>query len=285
MDLWMSEGTIGGYFQANVPGGLAVTMNLVDGMTVIDKFGVNPTVATGTDPEDIWEYGGLYIYDPDGTAPIQFLSSSSALDTGQTISIQGLDINGNLVNQVVTTNGQNNVILETPLWRVWRMENESAFGNDINGILYCHTDPTPTAGVPLAANVRAIINGQFNQTLMALYTIPKGKVGFLFVGELGIDYTGSVGAGTNFARCHYHSRRFGKVFKVKKSLSLITAGSSNYRDERQFPDIIPDLTDIRLTAEEVSETMGIWATFQILLVDEALLDENFLKAIGQTNYV
>ena len=118
-----------------------------------------------------------------------------------------------------------------------------------------------------------------------MYTIPKGKVGFLFVGELGIDYTGTVGAGTNFARCHYHSRRFGKVFKVKKSLSLITAGSSNYRDERQFPDIIPDLTDIRLTAAEVSETMGIWATFQILLVDEDLLDDNFLKAIGQTNYV
>lgn len=263
----------------NTLGGLAVTSGQADGYSVVDKFGENPVITAASDPEDIWEFGGLYNYDTVGTAPIAYVSSSSAADTGQTIVIQGLDITGALVDQEITTTGQSNVTLTTPLWRVFRMENNSS--NDIAGVLYCHIDPAPTNGVPADIAVRAIISGSNNQTLMALYTIPLGKVGFLFKGELGMDFTGSIGTGTNFAKCRYYSRRVGKVFKVKKSLSLITAASSNYSDDRPFPDVIPALTDIRITAQEVSEDMGIWATFAIMLVDEELLDSEYLTAIGQ----
>jgi len=85
-------------------------------------------------------------------------------------------------------------------------------------------------------------------------------------------------------RVHYYSRRYGKVFRVKKSISLITAGTSVFQDERTFPDVIPALTDIKLTVEEVSDTMGIWGTFDLLIVDEEQFSDEYLAAIGQPGY-
>jgi hypothetical protein len=259
-------------------------MGQIEGFSVQDKFGANPIIEPATDPEDIWEFGGVYNYDTAGTAPIQYISSSDAADN-QTISVLGLDIDGYEVAQEIVVNGQTNVVLPTPLWRVYRMENESDDGNDVQGILYCHTDPTPTNGVPLDANVRAIINNGQNQTLMALYTIPRGKVGFLYRGELGIQLSGGTSALADYARFHYESRRRGKVFKIKKAIDCIVGGSSTYQDSRSFPDIIPDLTDIRLRVQEVSTDMGVWGAFDILLVDERHISEGYLTAIGQTNYV
>ena len=262
------------------PFNLAASMRFFPGFDILDKFGENPSVDTGT-PADIWEFGDTvpdYPYDTFGTAPIQYISSSSAADAGMDISIEGLDINGNLVEQIVTANGQNNVSLTTPLWRVYRMENEGDEGQDLAGILYCHTDASPTAGVPLSANVRAIINNGNNQTLMALYTIPKGKVGFLFRGEFGTSRAQTTGA----VECAYLSRRLGKIFKIKKRIDISNSGNSIYKDERSFPDLIPDLTDLRLRALATSANgMGIIGTFDILLVDEEFLNPALLAAIGQ----
>jgi hypothetical protein len=72
---------------------LNVSMGLFPGYSVVDKFGENPEVDTGTTPEDVWEAGGLYTYDANGTAPIVSLISDNALDT-EPIQIIGLDIDG-----------------------------------------------------------------------------------------------------------------------------------------------------------------------------------------------
>ena len=261
--------------------GLATTMGLMPGYDSLDKFGVNPIITPSSDPEDVWEFGGQYQYDADGTAPIMYLSSDSVLDVGLVIEVSGLDIDGNFVSQEVITDGQNVVLLETPLWRCFRAANISDFPYNVDGILYIHTDPTPVAGVPETLSVRAIINGDHNQTLMAVYTIPKGKVGFLLRGELGVELEGNSGALAEYAHCHYESRRYGKNFRVKKAVTCLVGGSANYLDKRSLPDVIPALTDIRLRVIEVSQTMGTWGTFDILLVDEENFNEPYLDAIGQ----
>lgn len=266
-----------------MPFGLAVTTGNLEGNDVIDKFGRNPLITTGTDPEDIWEAGGIYDFSADGVADIVSLSSSDASDN-QDITIQGLDINGALVEQTKTLNGQTRVVLDTPLWRVFRMENDG--NTDLAGVVYCYSGTENTLGVPSGASVtKAIINNGNNQTLMALYTIPKGKVGFLFKGELGMNFTGAVGTGVNFLNAVYKSRRVGKVFKIKKFVSLINQANSNYTDTRDFPDPIPAFTDIVLTVEEVSADMGAWGTFCILLVDESKLSQDYLNAIGQQSTI
>jgi len=261
------------------PLGMLAQMRALPGVSTVDKFGVNPVIATATDPEDCWEFGGSYPYDAWGTAPILYVSSSSGSDT-QDIVVNGLDIEGRDVSQEITLTGQTNVVLPTPLWRVYRMENEGDEGDDLNGIVYCHTEATPASGVPADANVRAIMDGDNNQTLMGLYTIPKGKVGFLFGGEMGVEMEGNSAALAEFASLQYQSRRLGRVFKTKKAFSCIVGGSATYQEKRSFPDIVPELTDIRLRIKEVSATMGVWGTFDIMLFDIGRVPVALQKLLG-----
>ncbi len=254
---------------------LSLMMGEIPGYSTVDKFGENPDIDTGSTPEDICEIGGLYNYDAVGTAPIVSLISDDPADT-MDIEVQGLDINGDSVSQTITLTGTTRKALDTPLWRVFRMSNEGTI--NISGIVYCYIG---TGGVPALADRRAVINDGNNQTLMALYTVPKGKVGFLYKGELGASRSNISGE----AQTAYYSRRYGKVFKIKKRVNLSNSGSSIFQDKRSFPDIIPSLTDIKLTVESVSSNnMGVFGTFDIMLVDEDLFSEAYLIAIGQPGY-
>jgi hypothetical protein len=262
---------------------LKVKMGLVPGYSSINKFGMNLTVETGTLPEDVWEYGGEYVYDATNTAPIAYISSDNLTDTNHTIRIVGLDIDGAEVTQLASVDGQNIVTLDTPLWRVYRMQNMSSAS--LTGILYCHTDAAPTAGVPdSASQVRAIIDNGNNQTLMSLYTIPAGKVGFFYMGEVGVQLDGNAQALAEYARIQLEARLYGKVFSVKKSVTCIVGGNTSYRGERLFPDPAPALTDIKAHVIDVTADMGLWVTFEILLVDETEFPADYLQSIGQPGY-
>ena len=249
--------------------GLRAAMGKIQGVSTLDKFGENLLITTGTDPEDVWEGGGLYPFSD--TADIISLSSSDNGDT-QDILVIGLDADGNEVEQTITLQGQTRVALTTPLWRVYRMSNEADAGNDLAGTVYCYSGTTNTLGVPSGGSVtKAIIDNGNNQTLMAVYTIPAGKWGFLYRGEVGMNITSTGTSSNEYAKVYYKSRRFGKVFQIKKSISVLSNGNSVFQDERSFPDPIPPLTDIKIEVAEVSDDMGIWSTFDILLMDEELV--------------
>lgn len=261
----------------------AITSGLVDGVSVVDKFGYNPEITAASAPEEIWEFSEPYNYDADSTAPISYISSSSALDVGQPISVQGLDISGYLVTQTAISNGQSVVTLDTPLYRVFRMINISQT-EDINGVLYCHTSPTVTNGVPPDISVRAIINGDNNQTLMAIYTIPRGFVGKLRRGEFMVGLEGNTGALAENTDIIYKSRRYGQLFTLKKIVKLMIGGSPVYQDLRPYPDVIPSLTDIAIIVESTTATVGASSTFHIELIEERKFPVSFLEAIGQIGY-
>ena len=53
-------------------------------------------------------------------------------------------------------------------------------------------------------------------------------------------------------------------------------------ETRSFPDIIPALTDVKIKVESVSaNNAGVFATFDILLVDEDKFSTAYLTALGQ----
>lgn len=265
-------------FGFDIPYGLKISKGQLPGVSAVKKFGENPDVDTATIPEDIWEVGGLYNYEDDGVDDIKYLSSSDNADLVD-VSIEGLDKDGNYVKQILTLTGQTVVNLTTPLWRVFRMENLGIV--NIAGTVYCHIDAAPTAGVPLTAKIRAIIAGSNNQTLMALYTVPKGKVCFVHRAEIGMSR--SLAAGS--AQTAYFSRQFGGVFKIKKRIDISSSGSSTYQDPRSFPDTIPALTDMKLTVENVTaNNTGIFGSFDIELVDESQFSDAYLASIGQPGY-
>ena len=238
------------------------------------------SITTGSTPEDIWEGGGLYTFDDVGTAPIESLASNNAGDN-QDIVVEGLDINGDEVEQTITLNGTTRVPLATNLWRVNRMINDSS--TSILGQVFCYTGTgtVPSVGDP---EVRALIDDGNNQTLMAIYTIPKGCVGFLYRGEVGAGTEGGGSTTTEFADVIYKSRRYQKAFTIKKKLPMSINGNSIYQDKRSFPDIIPSLTDIKITVDSVSTTMRAFATFDILIVPETEFPTSYLQAIGQPGY-
>lgn len=258
---------------------LAITEGRIKGYSVLDKFGLNPLVSVDT-PADVWEGKRIYTYDSVGTAPIISISSSSANDSVP-IKITGLDIDGYEVNQTITLQGQTRQALTAPLWRCYRMQNEGT--KDLEGTVYTYIGTTPPTAVT-DTFVRAIIDNGNNQTLMSIYTVPKGKVGFLYRGEIGVLMDANPSNQQNFMKGYYQSRRYGKVFKVKKVISTMTAGNSNYKDKRSFPDVIPSLTDIKLTIVDVGENMGAWGTFDMLLIDEKVFPESYLQSIGQPGY-
>jgi len=255
-----------------------VAQGLLPGHTTLRKFGYNGDIDTGDVPTDIWDAGGLYPWST--SADIVSASSSNAGDD-QVISIQGLNAAGAVISQNVTLNGRTRVALTTPMLRVWRMKNEGATVNA--GDVYVFSGTAVTDGVPSGASVvKAKMLVGNGQTLMAVYTIPLGKVGFLRRLEVGLGNDTKQG----YVTCHYWTRPYGGVFQVKKAFPLNCTGTTLHADERMFPDPIPALSDIRVSAQDATDNNNeVSATFDIVLIDEAQLTDAFLATITQPSSV
>ena len=257
-------------FQKYADGGLQVTtaetqfnldvaMGTITGHSIVEKFGENPDIDTGTDPEDIWSFGGIYTYST--TDDIDRLSSSSASDT-EDITVVGLDTNWAEVTQVITLTGQTPVALTTDLIRVYRMYNSN--GTDLVGTVYCFVDGATSSGVPnTAADVRAVITIGSGQTEMCIYTIPAGKTGYFYGGYVSLSRTGNNGAVFTS-----RIRAFGGVFKVVSRIACVATGNSSWQYKYPFPVAIPEKTDMLLRCDEVDANgTGVSGGFTILLVD------------------
>jgi len=143
----------------------------------VNKFGINSTVGSGGF-ESIWEGSSLYPWPTD----VQTLSvvSASANDasggTGaRTVEIQGLDTNWDVVTETITMNGVTPVVTTQTFRRVFRAKVVTA------GSLQSNADEITITG-STDSNILAYISYDtigMGQTLMAVYTIPNGKTGYI----------------------------------------------------------------------------------------------------------
>jgi len=260
----------GNLMTTDAENGLAIAKGEVTGTTFIHKFGDAPAFATGDGQVTVWDgadSAGLDImdYTYSATNDIDSVISSSTADVG-TLEIQGLDINYNLTNQTITLNGQTRVAIPTPLRRVFRMKN--VWTADVAGTLSCYitNSPAPSGVVTDDGAVRAIINNGNNQTLMAIYTIPAGKTGYMR------DWYASVSSGnkTSNYEMELKARPFGQVFQLKHRASLSDIGGSYIHHIYHEPEVFTEKTDIEMlvtiTATGVTAA-GVSAGFDIVLVD------------------
>lgn len=285
--------------ESSFPLEVAISMGFIPNYGTIDKFGASFNISGDSVVQDAWEGDVEYTFSTN--SDIDTISSSSPLDVGHLIVVEGIvdpeQDNDKTVGYAIL-NGQNKVnIYSNPeltgdtlsFWRVWRKENEAdavEYGGvgSINGVVYCYVDTAITNGVPNdISQVRSIITNGNNQTLMGLYTVPPKHVGFLFRGEVGMEFNAAP-ASPQQIRAQYQSRRYKKVFKVKKPISLLSNGTSVYTDKRTFVDRIPALTDIKITKVTASADMGMFVTFDIMLVNENRFSAEYLKSIGQPGY-
>ena len=245
---------------------LEVAKGTVLGHKSVQKFGRNEEIDTGTDPEDIWTYGGLYTYND--TPSIQYISSSNALDIGMEITVQGLDENYNEQSVIVLLNGQAQTQIGTGelFVRVFRAFNSGPIEFAGNVLIYDDTVASVTLGVPSpSTSVKAEIRAADQQTYMALYTVPAGKTAYFMQHSSDIIKANS---SAQNSLLDIRIREFGSVFRSRQLDGLTTNGSSAFDFVFTLPERIPEKSDIRMQVRTVTTNdMGVSSTFVLMLID------------------
>jgi len=242
---------------------LDVSRGAVSGTSGVNKFGRNTDVDQAV--EAIWDGGGTTNYTPTGTwsatAEIDYAVSSSASDTG-TIEIQGLNSSWAFVTQTVTLTGTTAASLGTNLIRVFRVKNTSATA--AVGTIQVGVGSTTSAFT--AANLRAQITIGYDQSLMALYSVPLGKTAYLTNWSASLNKgTGPTSGGVDVI---LWARTFGGVFRVQDTKSLLVVGTSaDRKDYNPYPSYAAK-TDIVITAIASANDYDVSAAFDLFLVDD-----------------
>jgi len=246
-------------------GGLAL------GLDAIHKFGANYDVDTTTDPADTWDChqlgaAGLKPYASDSTI---YVSSDDENDAGLDVTVQGLDENGLEASQTMTLGAAlasgTTTVEVTGTWdRVFRAFNDDATA--FAGNVWIHLDNDAQAdGVPDAplTDTLACVRKEAQQTLMAHYTVPANKVGWLVKHCSGVNPTGTA---AERARVALRTRKTGKSWRAQDDIRLVSNGNGIFCHEYPFPRRLDPLTDIRVEVFSVATNdTGLFATFDIFL--------------------
>ncbi len=214
-------------------------------MGMVHKFGANDDVDTGSDPEDIWDVGGLYSFLSAASTSFE-VSSDDANDTAagsgaQSVCVVGCDENYQQVTETVATNGVTPVSLSSSFYRVFR-----AYVIDVGagGVNAGNID------IAIGATVYARISAGKGQTLMAIYTVSEK-------GGLLKNYHASLARQSNgAATIDLMTREPGKSWRVRDEVGLHSSGGPWSYDFGEPSDqegiVLPAGTDVKLTVAEVT---------------------------------
>jgi hypothetical protein len=241
---------------------LRVALGLVSGYSFVNKFGRNPDLDTGANGEDIWTQGGLYTFL--SAAATLYVSSSQGADT-QEITVQGLDATWAYQEQTVDLTGQAQAEIGSGLtWlRVFRAFNSDS--TPTTGDVYIAETDDLTGGVPdTASKIKAKIDIYAQQTLMAIYTVPLGKTGYLADRYYTLNKVGAT-IGVN---CRVYMRESGGVFRVLRVLGIQSTGTSSLAYKLTFPDRLPAKADVLIRGVAAANDADVSAGFSVLLIDD-----------------
>ncbi len=196
----------------------------------------------GTSEQLVWVQGGFEVYATGND--IDTISSSNAGDT-QDVLIEGHTILGNdltFLVQSATLNGQNEVTLDTPLYRATNIQNDDS--TDFGGTVFVYeSGGTVTAGVPqVAADIHLETDGTNNQSLKCATSL--SSVDYWLITQIEVSVQRQQVRSVDFM---LQIREFGKVFTT---IFPISANSSGGSAPITFDPIIicPKNSDIRMTA-------------------------------------
>ena len=239
---------------------LEVAQGKVEKFSQVNKFGENGDVASGT-TEDIWDGGGTYVWPT--TADITHVSMSvdQAAAQGETIEVQGLDVNWVLTVQDVVldeTDTTTAVALTTALRRIFRMKVNSSAVLDQD--LAAHdVGDTQDYAIILAGN---------NQTLMSLYTIPAGKTGYIRKFYASLAASSVRDPDSVLIRSWARDNTNGYAFQLKHSLNLDKGGTTAFERTFDPPLKMPEKTDMRMTAYAEGAPAYVSSGFDLYLIDD-----------------
>ncbi len=264
----------------NLPFLMDVARGYVTGFWRELIVGENPDVDLATDPEDVWDAGGVRTYTAPGGAAL-FISSTAA-DT-QEVKVYVLVENASAewIEETLTVTLAGNTKTAIPVVsgflpvRVLRVENNGA--TDFVGHVYVYEDDTPVGGTPpTAAKIRAKVRIGYNKTMMATYTIPSKRQGFLtrFVARSSStnDPKLQPSPGYVFALLPVVSiriREFGGVWKCFTRGAISSMGSSHWSEDLEALPLLPPKTDIKWMVDEIGgDNCSVVGAFDIMMMLE-----------------
>ena len=164
-----------GFFNSNMPFAMAVGLGVVPGATRVVLLGHNPDFDFSTQPEDIWEGGGVYPFL--AAAATLAVSSASAADTAagtgaRTVLVSGLNSSYNTITETVTLNGTTPVNTVNQFLRVNLFTTVTSGSGGVNaGDL--------TLRVTGGGTIQSIARAGYGFGRSAIYTVPAGFTFFM----------------------------------------------------------------------------------------------------------
>jgi hypothetical protein len=215
------------------------------------KFGSYASL--GTSFETVQSHGGTETYQTSNT--INTVSSTDAADT-TLVAIEGLTIDGSgnftSVSQTATLNGQNKVVLTTPLARCTRAYNTN--GNAWAGNVYIYEDDTVTAGVPdTATKIHALALAVDQQTEKAATTISNAD--YWIVTQAFAAVNKKTAAVVDFK---LQFREKGGVFRTQFDMTLNNTSGGRMFEFKPYL-IVPQNSDVRTIAAASTSSVSVSA--------------------------
>lgn len=236
-----------GQINTNVDSGIAIAGGKIDNLSGIHKFGYNSAITTAA--ETVWESGGVYsTYPSSGTALELTNSVTDGTDDGVQITIEGLDYDYNLLTETVTCESDGGGVTDSGAWiRVFRayVSGDQALTGNVD----IHTEND-------SGEQWAYINNAYQQTQMAVYTVPAGKTAYLTKLEAAYEKNNEV-------EVRIMIREPGKVFRCQ---GVFTSYASPLDRKFEVPLVIPQKSDIRIDAL-CGATGAVSAAFDLVLED------------------
>lgn len=228
----------------------------------IRKFGSAFDVDQSETPIDIWSYANdLASYPfPNDNGETLYISSSNDLDT-TSITIQGLDENFEEKSETISIEGQTRLTL-SGLWsRIFRVFNSDS--SELTGDVYVYTNGDNTNGVPdTDSDVKAVVEVGYNQTTMAIYTVPANKTLHLSKYHVSIDAKLN---GDTHGTMSIDVREFGKIFRSREIIAVASTSPSIIA--MQMPLAFPPKSDIKLSMKTISRnSVNVHAVFEGMLL-------------------
>ena len=220
---------------------IEIARGRVTDTSAIDKFGINASV--GSSYETIWDGGGTYVY-PSTAVAMTVTSAGGATDQDVQITVQGLDGGYNSLTETVTLNASGTAITSGTFLRVFRAYVSN--GQEITG----------TTTISNGGTTYAQIKTDYQQTMMALYTVPAGKTGYLLSGNISSQKDKDITA-------KLMMRQTGGVLRTQ---GLVLTPGTPFSRTWNIPPTIPEKTDIEIRAKS-GATGPVAAGFEIMLVD------------------
>ena len=225
---------------------LSIARGHIKDASHIHKFGAVPAMSqnqTGT----VWDVNDtIYPWSAFNTAGVLTIPAVNASDNGKLITVFGLDDNYDLVTEIFTVSSTGTTTGTKTFKRVYR-----AYVTD--GVTNVGNINVQRGGT----TVLRITAGK-GQTLMAIYTVPRGFTGYLIKGTMTCQ-SGADATGDMFVRYSGQtSFRVGHSFEVSG-----TGGQYTY--EFGVPIQIPAKSDIDVRVRVRSNNARITAAFDLIL--------------------